>query len=140
MAGAGGGVVSVLHIYRGTWEGKRRLDGAKVSDITAFLFHRGGHDDPARLKANTGKSFQGSIVLGMGFTFDDTDKKGIATPLAEMERLIEVDPRNQEVIFPYIGGEEVNTSSTQSHHRYVINFRDHPVAPGESGRTMGRRR
>ena len=120
-------IVSVLHIYRGTWEGKRRLDGAKVSDITAFLFHRGGHDDPVRLKANMGKSFQGSIVLGMGFTFDDTDKKGVASSLAEMRRLIEQDPRNREVIFPYIGGEEVNTSPTHVHHRYVINFRDYPL-------------
>ena len=47
------------------------------------------HDDPARLKANAGKSFQGSIVLGMGFTFDDTDAKGVASPFAEMRRLIE---------------------------------------------------
>ena len=126
-------VVSVIHVQRGTWEGKRRLDGAEVSDITAFLFHRGGHDDPARLKANISKSFQGSIVLGMGFTFDDTDKKGIATPLAEMERLIEAEPRNQETIFPYIGGEEVNTSPTHAHHRYVINFRDYPLRREDLG-------
>ena len=126
-------VVSVLHIYRGTWEGKRRLDGADAPDITAFLFHRGGHDDPARLKANVGKSFQGSIVLGMGFTFDDTDKKGIATPLAEMERLIEAEPRNREAIFPYIGGEEVNTIPTHAHHRYVINFRDYPLRREDLG-------
>ena len=26
------------------------------------------------------------------------------------------------MIFPYIGGEEVNTSPTHAHHRYVINF------------------
>lgn len=39
-----------------------------------------------------------------------------------MRRLIEKDPRNQEVIVPYIGGEEVNTSPTHAHHRYVINF------------------
>jgi len=26
------------------------------------------------------------------------------------------------VVFPYIGGEEVNTSPTHEHHRYVINF------------------
>jgi hypothetical protein len=31
----------------------------------------------------------GNHVLGMGFTFDDTDTKGIATPVAEMHRLIE---------------------------------------------------
>ena len=60
----------------------------------------------------------------MGFTFNDLDSKGIATPLAEMRRLIAEDPQNQEVIFPYIGGEEVNTSPTQAPHRYVINFGD----------------
>ena len=111
----------------GRFPGRRVLDGAKVDAITAFLFHRGGHADPVRLQANAGKSFQGSIVLGMGFTFDDTDKKGVASSLAEMRRLIEADPRNRNIIFPYIGGEEVNTSPTHAHHRYVINFRDWPL-------------
>ena len=111
----------------GRFPGRRVLDGAKVDAITAFLFHRGGHADPVRLQANAGKSFVGSYVLGMGFTFDDTDKKGVASPLAEMQRLIEADPRNRDVIFPYIGGEEVNTSPTHAHHRYVINFRDYPL-------------
>ena len=115
-------VVSVVHIAKRPFSGTRRLDGRVVDTITAFLFHRGGHDDPARLAANAGKSFQGSIVLGMGFTFDDSDTKGVATPLREMERLIAERPANAEAIFPYIGGEEVNTSPTQSHHRYVINF------------------
>lgn len=115
-------VVSVLHIMKGSYPGAKLLDKRKVDAITAFLFHRGSHDDPARLAANAGKSFQGSIVLGMGFTFDDTDTKGVATPIAEMHRLIEKDPRNREVIFPYIGGEEVNTSPTHAYHRYVINF------------------
>ena len=115
-------VVSVVHVTRGPFAGARRLDGRDVPVVTAFLFHRGGHDDPARLAANAGKSFQGSIVLGMGFTFDDSDSKGAATPLDEMRRLIEREPRNREVIFPYIGGEEVNTSPTHAYHRYVINF------------------
>ena len=111
----------------GRFPGRRVLDGAKVDAITAFLFHRGGHADPVRLQANAGKSFVGSYVLGMGFTFDDTDKKGVTSPLAEMQRLIELEPRNREAIFPYIGGEEVNTSPTHAHHRYVINFRDWPL-------------
>ena len=109
-----------------------------VKLITAFLFHDGGHDDPDRLHANAGKSFQGSIVLGMGFTFDDTDKKGIANPITRagptnwhrsgerpisMEELIAKDARNRERIFPYIGGKEINDSPSAIHHRYVINFR-----------------
>ena len=113
--------------------GTKVLDGVNVDTITAFLFHQGGHADPARLAANAGKSFQGSIVLGMGFTFDDTDKKGVASPLAEMRRFVEKDPRNRQAIFPYIGGEEVNTSPTHTHHRYVINFRDWPLRREDVG-------
>ena len=96
------------------------LDTRLVERITAFLFDEGGNDDPYKLSANANKSFQGSIVLGMGFTFDDTNLD--ATPISEMHRLIEKDPRNAERIFPYIGGEEVNSSPTHAHHRYVINF------------------
>ncbi len=120
-------VVSVLHVGKGSVTDRKQIDGRDVQRITAFLFHRGGHDDPVRLEANAGKSFVGSYVLGMGFTFDDTDTKGVASPLSELQRLIEKDPRNREVIFPYIGGQEVNTSPTHAHHRYVINFRDWPL-------------
>jgi hypothetical protein len=96
------------------------LDGKPVEQITAFLVDKGGNDDPHQLLANEGKSFQGSIVLGMGFTFDDTNPN--ATPIAEMHRLIEENPKNQECIFPYIGGEEVNKSPTHAYYRYVIDF------------------
>ena len=63
----------------------------------------------------------------MGFTFDDTDSKGRCNTAAEMQRLIDGNPSNREVIIPYIGGEEVNSSPTHAHHRYVINFRDWPL-------------
>ena len=96
------------------------LDGRQVNKISAFLFHAGGNENPQTLLVNADKSFQGSIVLGMGFTFDDTNPE--ATPIAEMHRLIEQNPKNAERIFPYIGGEEVNSSPTHAHNRYVINF------------------
>ena len=127
--------MSMLHITKGEHGDAKLLDGANVDTITAFLFHRGGHADPVRLSANAGKSFVGSYVLGMGFTFDDTDKKGIASPLAKMHRLIEAAPHNRQAIFPYIGGEEVNTSPTHAHHRYVINFRDYPLRRNDLGTT-----
>ena len=126
-------IVSVLHVAKGRFSGERLLDGRKVDRITAFLFHRGGHGDPARLEANARKSFQGSIVLGMGFTFDDTDKKGVATPLAEMRQLVAETPRNREAIFPYIGGQEVNNSPAQAYYRYVINFHDWPLRRDDIG-------
>ncbi|HEX5270766.1 MAG TPA: DNA methyltransferase [Gemmataceae bacterium] len=128
-------VVSVVHVAVG-WDSdpvrsadrigipSYELDGKPVPLITAYLFHAGGHENPATLKANANKSFIGSYVLGMGFTFDDTDKDGVANPIALMQELIAKDERNAERIFPYIGGEEVNNSPTHAHHRYVINFGD----------------
>jgi hypothetical protein len=96
------------------------LDGKPVEKITAFLFPKGGNENPKTLLANADKSFVGSYVLGMGFTFDDTNEN--ATSIAQMQELIAKDPRNADRIFPYIGGNEVNSSPTHSHHRYVINF------------------
>lgn len=115
-------VVSVIHVSKGAFHGRKRLDNREVETITAFLFHRGGHEEPVRLTANAGKSFLGSKVYGQGFTFDDNDTRGVATPLAGMRRLVTANSRNEEVIFPYLGGEEVNASPTHAHHRYVINF------------------
>jgi hypothetical protein len=120
-------VVSVVHLFKGAYAGVKLLERRPVEQITAFLFANGGHDDPKQLAANAGKSFQGSIVLGMGFTFDDSgeaddDTPGIPSPIATMKRLIAENPKNAEVIFPYIGGEEVNSSPTHAHHRYVISF------------------
>jgi hypothetical protein len=69
----------------------------------------------------------------MGFTFDDTDTKGVASSIAEMHRLIAMDPKNADRIFPYIGGEEVNNSPVHEHHRYVINFEDFPLERKSSG-------
>jgi len=41
-----------------------------------------------------------------------------------MHRLIAQDARNAERVFPYIGGDEINSSPTHAHHRYVIDFGD----------------
>lgn len=115
-------IVSVVHVHKGPLAAPFDLDGRQVDLITAFLFHAGSDEDPKPLPENEGKSFIGSYVLGMGFTFDDTDKSGVANPLSLMHELIRKDPRNAERIFPYIGGEEVNDSPKHAHHRYVINF------------------
>ncbi len=121
-------VVSVVNVIKDDYQGAKLLDRRKVDLISAFLFKSGGNKNPAVLLANTNKSFIGSIVLGMGFTFDDSNPD--ATPIAEMQRLIKQNPKNQERIFPYIGGEEVNSSPTHAHHRYVINFGD--MSEGEA--------
>ena len=121
-------VVSVVHITKGEYRGPISLDGQVVKEISAFLFHDGGDDDPERLQSNRGKSFQGVIALGMGFTFDDTDRRGIASPISIMHRILEHEPRNRKVVFPYIGGQEVNSGPKHIHNRYVIDFGENEEA------------
>lgn len=74
-----------------------------------------------------------NTILGMGFTFDDTDKNGVANPLALMRELIAKNPRNADRIFPYLGGEEVSDDPQHSHDRYVIHFADFPLRRVEMG-------
>lgn len=127
-------IVSVVYVCKEKLKGPFQLDDRVVSVISAYLFHTAENDDPARLLANKGRSFIGSIVLGMGFTFDDTDSSGVANPISEMQRLIEHDARNGQRIFPYIGGEELNESPLHSHARYVINFGEAPLRRDDVGK------
>jgi hypothetical protein len=112
--------LEVAHVWarRGSWSGPFVLDDRPVSGITAFLTPPGAvTGNPYRLKANEGKSFQGSIVLGMGF---------VLTP-EEAQRLIDKNPRNRDVLFPYLNGEDLNSRPDQSPSRWVINFFDWPI-------------
>ncbi len=107
--------VSVVHLAVGapiSQVGKKRLDGKVVEAINSRLRPKPERDDPAKLASNRDLSFVGSYILGMGFTL---------TPI-ERDELISKDPRNGERLFPYLGGEEVNSTPTQSFHRYVISF------------------
>ena len=120
-------VVSVLHVVKGV-AASPVLDKRQVRRISAYLVEGDLDTSPQALAANSGKAFQGSITLGMGFTFDDVAAaKGEAESLETMHALITKNPRNAERIFPYLGGEEVNNSPTHAHHRYVIDFFDRPL-------------
>lgn len=120
-------VVSVVHIVKGE-ASSPVLDSRPVRRISAYLVEGDLDTSPVALAANSGKAFQGSITLGMGFTFDDVAAaKGEAESLEKMRALIAKDASNAARIFPYIGGEEVNNSPTHAHHRYVIDFFDRPL-------------
>jgi hypothetical protein len=53
-------------------------------------------------------------VLGLGFTLTEE----------EAREWIEEDPRNAEVLFPYINGDDLNSDPQQRASRWVINFWD----------------
>jgi hypothetical protein len=66
------------------------------------------------LAGSAGKAFIGAYVLGLGFLVDP----------AKAEELIGRDARNRKVLFPYMAGEDVNSSPDISASRWVINFHD----------------
>lgn len=109
-------VTSRVHLHRGLWTACCRLLGREVKKISAFL-SEGEEWSPKRLKANEGMSFQGSNVLGMGFVLTHS----------EAQQMLNADPRNAEVIFPYLNGEDLNTHPQQQPSRWVINFWDWPA-------------
>ncbi|MEH3039994.1 MAG: N-6 DNA methylase [Sphingomonas paucimobilis] len=124
-------VVAQVFVRRGPDDGVPMLDGRPVRRISAYLMEGDLDGSPAALKANAGKAFIGSFLLGMGFTFDDVNAaKGKASLIHDMNRLIAGNPANATVIRPYLGGEEANNSPTLSHHRYTIDFGDMPLARG----------
>lgn len=120
--GAAAVVASMVHVHRGDWGGAYQLSGKTVSTISAFL---SSEDEwsPKPLKANAGKSFQGSIVLGLGFTMSET----------EAQALIARDAKNAEVLFPYLNGEDLNSHPEQQPSRCVVNFWDWPLARDAAG-------
>lgn len=114
--------VSLVHLVKGAATGRPRLDDREVARISAFLRPGACDDAPPALADNAGKSFIGLFLRGMGFTFDDRSRRDDASPVAEMHRLLAINPRGREVVLPYIGGDEVNTSPTHAHHRWVIHL------------------
>jgi hypothetical protein len=121
-------VVSVVHVAKGE-AAAPKLDGRAAQRISTFLVEGELDHAPARLAGNARKAFVGSCVLGMGFTFDDGAAiKGEAESLNTMRALIAKDRRNAERIFPYLGGEEVNSDPRHASHRYIIDFADFPLS------------
>lgn len=121
-------VVSVVHILKGAVRSPV-LDGRQVRRISAYLVEGDLDASPTPLVANEGKAFVGMYLLGLGFTFDDqaVARGKPASSVAEMQRLIAEQHRNAERIFPYIGGEEVNTDPRHGHRRWCIDFNDFPL-------------
>ena len=116
--GAASVEVAGVWISRGKWTEPAYLDGGKVDEIDEMLYRRSPSGwRPQSLNSNADQSFQGSIVLGKGF---------VMTP-DEAQALIDRDERNEDVLFPYMGGEDLNQSPTLTAPRWVINFFDWPI-------------
>ncbi len=116
--------VGQVWICGGNWSGVLFLDGLLVPSIGPNLHVVGSVlGNPKMLRANEGMSFQGSVILGLGFTMSPE----------EANDLKRKDSRNAEVLFPYLNGEDLNSIPNQNPSRWVINFQDWPVQRDDVG-------
>jgi hypothetical protein len=93
----------------------RLADGKVVSGITSSLEAESRvRGNPRKLVTNSKLAFQGSNILGSGFIMD-SDLVGT---------LLAKDPRNKDVLFPYLNGQDLNARPDNSASRWVINFFD----------------
>ncbi|RKG97707.1 hypothetical protein D7X32_31795 [Corallococcus carmarthensis] len=107
--------VSVVHLAKGHVSNlapQPRLDRKEVKQLNSRLRGKPERADPVILSANAGKSFQGSIVLGMGFVLSPEQRSA----------LVAKSSKNTACIFRYVGGEEINSDPSPDLERYVINF------------------
>ena len=113
-------LISTVAISKGNPSMVPEIDGKKAERINSFLIDADVDDTPQALAPNAGRSFQGSIVLGMGFTFDDDNPA--ATPISSMKEILRVSPESKPFVKIYVGGEQVNNQPTFKAERYVIDF------------------
>lgn len=108
-------VTSRVHVRKGEWKNKATLSRRKVTFVSASLSNQ-GEQVPERLKINAGKSFTGSIVRGNGFFLLEKDAS-----VMKKHNLM-----NEQVLFRFLTGKDLNSHPEQKPSRWVINFWDKP--------------
>lgn len=104
--------VSIVHLSKGIWKGNKTLNNSEVEFISPLLDQVRSIGNPHVLDVNSNKSFQGSVVLGTGFVLSPQ----------EANLLVQTNPTNSKVIFPFLNGEDINSQPIPSPKRYIINF------------------
>ncbi|MFH9734620.1 Eco57I restriction-modification methylase domain-containing protein [Streptomyces sp. NPDC017260] len=111
-------MVSLLWLAEKLSEGETSiLDGNEVRGITSGLDSASRVSGvPYRLAANEAQSYQGSNVLGKGFVLESEQARELLTKR----------PQNKDVLFPFLGAEDLNSRPNCTASRWVINFHDWP--------------
>lgn len=123
--GQAGVKIALVHISKGAWDapviiGATTFDGAVNSYLQ--LSDGGTESSPLQLASNEGICFSGHYLMGQGFVLD----------AVERNRLLHENKNNEEVIFPYIRGDDINNEPSQSSGCYAINFSMRELSECES--------
>jgi len=106
--------VSLICISKGVKNIDSYLDNKLVAHINSYLDNSETTINPFTLNNNQDISFLGSNILGIGFSIDKN----------EMISLTKENPVNSDVIFPFLNGQDVNSSIDFEPKKWVINFFD----------------
>ena len=109
--GSGAVEVAVIQLKNGSWDGQHILDGKVVSAISPSLTAQLSVS-AIPLQQNDGKVYVGPFVYGDGFLLTEE----------EAEAMISADPKNAEVILPYLIGQDINSDPQHRASRFVISF------------------
>ena len=124
-------IVSMVHCLKGP-SPITVLNGRAVGKISAYLQDSDFDDDPFPLAVNANKSYMGSLLRGMGFTFDDSPQSSWANSLEDMKGILNANSDYGERVKPFIGGEEVANDPRHLHRRYVIDLSGYEEAQARS--------
>ena len=130
----GEATLEVAHVWlrKGPWVGSCVLDDHEVRGIGPMLTIPGRVEGrPYHLVANAGKSFQGLIVLGMGFVLKPDEARA----------LIKKDKLNKDVLFPYLNGEDLNSRPDRRQSvGHITSMTGHLAEDGSKGLPWSGRR
>lgn len=90
------------------------LNNKKVQSISSNLEEGSERKITYKLGKNASKCFVGTYVLGDGFLITSAEKNAI----------ISKNPQYKTVIFPFLGGHELNNSTELNPTEFIINFHD----------------
>ncbi|RWX18271.1 hypothetical protein EHI42_08635 [Rhizobium hidalgonense] len=111
-------VVSVVHLTKGKTDQQRFLNHRIANCINSYLLESPYEGSPERLVGRNEVFSQGTNIRGSGFLFGD---HGAGSTLDELSSLLSRSERSADVIYPYVSGEDVNSSPISSSNRFVIN-------------------
>ncbi len=108
--------VSLIAFVKGKWAGTKILNNGKVDFINSYFGDSEDIGSTYLLQCKKNICFQGSVILGTGFIVENNKK----------QEILNIDSKYENIIFPYLIGDDINNDIEQKPSRYVINFFDWP--------------
>ena len=123
--GRAGVKIALVHLSRGTWRASCTIGATTTNGVINSYLQLSDGDtalSPLQLASNADICFSGHYLMRQGFVITSEQRK----------QILRMNSDNDEVIFQYIRGDDINNDPSQSSGSYVINFGTRNLAECES--------